>query len=212
MKENRWAAIARDMADKEMADDPAHDLSHLDRVWAVARDLLASAPEADAEVVAVACYLHDLVNLPKNDPRRAQASSLSAERACALLAGAGFDAARLNAVAHAIVAHSFSAGVAPRTIEARIVQDADRLDALGAVGLARMFAVGGALGRALAHPSDPLACGRELDDGRYTLDHIETKLATLPGLMGTEAGRALAQQRLAWLRAFKDVFAREWQG
>ncbi|CPQ96757.1 metal dependent phosphohydrolase [Bordetella pertussis] len=72
---------------------------------------------------------------------------------------------------------------------AHAIEAADRLDALGPVGLVRMFHVGGSLGRALAHPSDPLAAQRALDDSRYTLDHIEAKLARLPHGMQTEAGR-----------------------
>lgn len=116
-------------------DDAAHDLGHLRRVWDAARAMLQAHPEADALVVLAASYLHDLVNLPKNHPERHLASRQAAAAARERLARAGFPAARLDAVAHAIEAHSFSAGIAPRTIEARIVQDADRLDALGPVGL-----------------------------------------------------------------------------
>lgn len=204
----RLAAIAVEAGQ----DDAAHDLGHLRRVWDAARAMLRSHPEADALVVLAASYLHDLVNLPKNHPERHLASRRAAAAARERLARAGFPAARLDAVAHAIEAHSFSAGIAPRTIEARIVQDADRLDALGPVGLARMFQVGGSLGRALAHPSDPLAARRTLDDSRYTLDHIEAKLARLPQGMQTEAGRRLGEQRLAWLRDFRAAFAAQWGG
>ncbi|AEE68052.1 metal dependent phosphohydrolase [Bordetella pertussis] len=193
-------------------DDAAHDLGHLRRVWDAARAMLQAHPEADALVVLAASYLHDLVNLPKNHPERHLASRQAAAAARERLARAGFPAARLDAVAHAIEAHSFSAGIAPRTIEARIVQDADRLDALGPVGLVRMFHVGGSLGRALAHPSDPLAAQRALDDSRYTLDHIEAKLARLPHGMQTEAGRRLGEQRLAWLRDFRAAFSAQWGG
>ena len=113
-------------------------------------------------------------------------------------------------MAHAIEAHSFSAAIAPTSLEARIVQDADRLDALGAVGLARMFYVSGRLGRALAHPTDPLALHREWDDMQYALDHIEAKLARLPGMMQTQAGREVADERLALLLAFRAAFVAEW--
>ncbi|MFJ0630437.1 hypothetical protein WLU69_17895, partial [Bordetella bronchiseptica] len=79
------------------------------------------------------------------------------------------------------------------------------------------FQIGGvyfrrAPGRALAHPSDPLAAQRALDDSRYTLDHIEAKLARLPHGMQTEAGRRLGEQRLAWLRDFRAAFAAQWGG
>jgi len=190
--------------------DGAHDLNHLHRVWQTAQTLLRDHAEADVLVVMAACYLHDLVNLPKNHPDRARASTLAAELAVAKLREAGFPAGKLAAVAHAIEAHSFSAGIAPTTIEAMIVQDADRLDALGAVGLARLFYTAGRLGSALAHAGDPLGAARALDDKAYALDHIEVKLATLPATMQTAAGRRLGEARLQWLRQFQATFVAEW--
>ena len=191
-------------------DDGAHDINHLQRVWRNAAALLAHYPQADRLTVMAACYLHDLVNLPKNHPERAQASRQSAAMARGKLAAIGFPAGRLDAVAHAIETHSFSAAIAPRTIEAQIVQDADRLDALGAVGLARLFYIAGQMNSALAHPDDPLALARAPDDRAYALDHIGVKLARLPGMMQTAAGQALAAERLASLTAFRAAFAAEW--
>ncbi|MCP5995663.1 HD domain-containing protein, partial [Klebsiella pneumoniae] len=81
---------------------------------------------------------------------------------------------RYAAVEHAIEAHSFSAGIAPQSLEAKIVQDADRLEALGAIGLARVFAVSGALGTALFDADDPFAGARALDDKAFALDHFQT--------------------------------------
>jgi uncharacterized protein len=192
--------------------DGAHDINHLHRVWRNAQALLASHPEADALVVMAACYLHDLVNLPKDHPARAQASRQSAALAGSRLGAEGFPAARLGAVAHAIEAHSFSAAIEAATIEAKIVQDADRLDALGAVGLARLFYTAGRMGSALAHADDPLAERRPFDDRAFALDHIEAKLAALPAMMQTGAGRALGEGRLEALLAFRRGFADEWGG
>ncbi|HAV35610.1 MAG TPA: hydrolase [Massilia sp.] len=208
----RFAALADDVAADGAGMDGAHDASHLDRVWRSAEALLARHPEADALVVMAACYLHDLVNLTKGDPDRAQASRRSAALAKERLARIGFPADRLDAVAHAIEAHSFSAAIPATTIEAKIVQDADRLDALGAIGLARMFYVAGRMGRALAHPSDPLAENREPDDRAWTLDHIVVKLAKLPEMMQTEAGRDMANERLGKLLVFRKEFTAEWIG
>nr|WP_156885537.1 HD domain-containing protein [Massilia niastensis] len=202
----KFAALAAGAA----GDDGAHDANHLERVWRSAQALLERHPEADRLVVMAACYLHDLVNLPKDDPERAQASRRSAQLARHQLAWMGFPADRLDAVAHAIEAHSFSAAIPAETIEAKIVQDADRLDALGAVGLARMFYIAGRMGSALAHPDDPLALDRPLDDRAFSLDHIPVKLATLPGMMQTEGGRALARERMALLESFRAAFAAEW--
>lgn len=194
------------------AADSAHDLGHLRRVWATARHLARAEPGADLEVLQPAAFLHDLVNLPKSHPDRARASTLSAEAASALLAASDYPPDKIAAVAHAIAAHSFSAGIEARTVEARILQDADRLDALGALGLARMFAVSGALGRALVDPDDPLARDRPLDDARFALDHLETKLFTLPGRMQTAEGRRLAEARAAWMRGFRDRLIDELTG
>ena len=90
------------------------------------------------------------------------------------------------------------------------MQDADRLDALGAVGLARLYYTAGRMGSAFAHPTDPLAEHRELDDQAYALDHIERKLATLPASMQTDAARRLGEARMVMLRAFRDTFVAEW--
>jgi uncharacterized protein len=206
----RLAALALQCAAGDT--DGAHDASHLDRVWRNAQALLNDYPEADVLVVLAACYLHDLVNLPKNDPARASASRRSAELARERLPALGFPTDKLDALAHAIEAHSFSAAIPPRTLEARIVQDADRLDGLGMVGLARMFYIAGRMGSGLAHGSDPLARHRPLDDQAYSLDHIPVKLARLPGMMQTDAGRRLGEQRLAALTAFRAAFAEEWSG
>jgi len=204
-----WRPRLAAMAAGSSGGDGAHDGAHLERVWRNAQALLAQHPEADALVVMAACYLHDLVNLPKNDPERNQASRRSAQLARHQLAWMNFPPERLDAVAHAIEAHSFSANIAAESLEAKIVQDADRLDGLGAVGLARMFYIAGLMGSSLAHPDDPLGKQREFDDRRYALDHIMVKLAKLPAMMQTAGGRALAEERLARLLAFREEFALE---
>lgn len=190
-----------------MAQDSAHDLTHLDRVWANARAIAGN--DVDGEVLLAACYLHDLVNLPKDSPDRARASTLAAEAAAPILRDLGFDGDRIAATQHAIAAHSFSAGIAPETPEARALRDADRLDALGAVGIARCFAVSGALGRALYDAADPFAAARDLDDRRQTLDHFRVKLLRLPADMLTEGGLTLAQTRAARMIRFLEDLAEE---
>src|SRR5450830_69024 len=207
-----WQAQLVALAGKLAGNDGAHDINHLHRVWHTARSLLTAHPQADALVVQAACYLHDLVNLPKNDPQRHTASRQAAQLAYRHLETARFPADKLAAVVHAIEAHSFSAGIAPTTIEAQIVQDADRLDALGAVGLARLFYTAGRMNSQLAHADDERGSQRVLDDRRYALDHIACKLETLPASMQTAAGRRLAEQRVQWLRDFRATFIAEWEG
>ncbi|UMR28985.1 HD domain-containing protein [Massilia sp. MB5] len=207
---NSWQPRLIALASAASDSDGAHDTNHLHRVWRNASLLLNDYPEADALVVLAACYLHDLVNLPKNHPERHLASRQAAVLAQQQLAALDFPAERLAAVAHAIETHSFSAALPPHTIEAKIVQDADRLDALGAVGLARLFYTAGRMGSALAHADDPLAQRRARDDKAYSLDHIEVKLATLPGMMQTAAGKRLGMERMQQLYAFRDHFVAEW--
>jgi uncharacterized protein len=152
------------------------------------------------------------VNFPKNHPDRRKASRFSAQEAVIRLSELGFPEELFSGVAHSIEAHSYSAGIIAETIEAKIVQDADRIDALGAVGLARMFHIGGQLGRMLAHENDPLGERRALDDMRYTLDHIESKLLRLPMSMNTEPGRRMAEARAELIIRFRDQFVAEWSG
>lgn len=205
-----WQPRLLALATAGLGDDSAHDINHLQRVWRNASVLLREYAQADALTVMAACYLHDLVNLPKNHPERHLASRQAASLACRQLAELDFPADKLPGVAHAIETHSFSANLPPHTIEAQIVQDADRIDALGAVGLARLFYTAARMESALAHGTDPLAAQRPLDDKAYALDHIVTKLDKLPGKMQTRAGRALAERRLAVLTEFRAAFADEW--
>lgn len=197
-----WAARCAAHVEAVMAGDAAHDVAHVRRVVASARRLAANEG-ADLAVVLPAAWLHDVVTVAKSSPDRAQASRLAADAASRWLLAGGFPPRLVPAVAHAIAAHSFSAGIACETPEARVVQDADRLDALGAVGIARLFATAGAMGSALMHPDDPFrATTRPLDDRRYALDHVEAKLLRLPATMQTAAGRAEAERRAGVIRRF----------
>jgi uncharacterized protein len=190
--------------------DGSHDLGHCRRVWHVASRIAAELDEpADRLVLLAASYLHDIVSLEKNDPRRAQASRLAAADADGILAGMGFPAEKRDGVRHAIEAHSFSAGIEPETIEAKILQDADRMETLGAIGLARVFYVGGRMGTDLFHASDPLARNRPLDDLRYSLDHFHTKILRLPDRMNTAPGRAIARERIRIIEDFLRCLSEE---
>lgn len=182
--------------------DGAHDVWHLRRVWALAQRI-ATVEGGDLEVIEAACFLHDIVNPPKDSPARAQAAALSAAHAVEFLGARGMDADKCNAVAHAIEAHSFSAGVTSRSMEAQVVQDADRLEALGALGIARCFNVSGQMGGALFHGGDPMGQNRALDDRAYALDHFETKLLRVAETLNTATARELAQGRVDFMKAFR---------
>lgn len=191
--------------------DVAHDLEHVRRVVANAR-ALAAAEKARTEIVLPAAWLHDCVTVPKDSPQRASASRLAAAQAVSWLREWGWPEKWLPEIAHAIEAHSFSADLAPRTIEARVVQDADRLDALGATGLARCLMLGGALGRPLYAAADPFCENRPPDDRVSAVDHFYTKLLKLEGLMQTASGRREARRRTEFLQAFLAGLKREIRG
>lgn len=181
--------------------DPGHGLIHLRRVVATAMRLSAQEG-ARVDVVLPAAWLHDCVHVAKDSPDRPLASRLAAAHAVSFLRRESYPAEALPEIAHAIEAHSYSAGIPPRTIEAKIVQDADRLDALGAIGIARCVAVGVALGRPLYEADDPFCENRPPDDLGATVDHFYSKLLKLAGTMQTAAGRQEALRRSAFIRAF----------
>jgi uncharacterized protein len=185
--------------------DGSHDLGHFQRVWRLAREINREEYEpADRLTLLAAAYFHDLVSLPKNHPDRKDASRLSAGQAIELLKEQweDFPVRKLEGVRHAIHAHSFSAAVTPLTPEAKILQDADRLEALGAIGLARVFYTAGQLNQQLFDLADPLAQQRAPDDQHFALDHFQVKLLRLPAMMNTAAGRRLAENKAQYLREF----------
>ena len=194
--------------EQQMATDSAHDRQHIERVVRTARHL-AEAEGADLAVVIPAAWLHDCVTLPKNAPNRHEASRLAAVAAVRFLRSIAYPEEHLEGIAHAIAAHSFSAGIAPTTLEAKVVQDADRLDAIGAIGVARCMMVGGVLERPLYHTTDPFCQTREPDDLTYTIDHFYRKLFKIGQTLHTAAARAEAERRNAFMHAFLDQLGHE---
>ena len=193
-----------------VASDTAHDITHTERVTANAK-MIADNLDSDRQIVIAAAWLHDCVSLPKDHPDRKKASVLSADRAVQFLTGQDFPEGKLDQVHHAIAAHSFSAGIKPETTEAKILQDADRLDALGAIGISRCLLVAGQLGRTLYHPVDPFCKERTPDDSEWTIDHFYSKLFKLPGKMQTEPGKEIANKRVEFMKKYLEELAGEIQ-
>ncbi len=188
--------------------DPAHDASHILRVYKNA-ELLCKREGVDPELVLASVLLHDLVSFKKSDPRNRSASARSAARAKKILKRHGYSGDEIAIVSEAVRDHSFSKNTRPETVEGRILQDADRLDAIGAIGIARAFAVGGSENRRLYSQSDPFCKDREPDDGRWTLDHFYQKLLKLEGLMNTGTGKSIARERTGTLKIFLGQLRRE---
>jgi hypothetical protein len=129
----------------DASSDGSHDISHLNRVWRAAR-LIAEEEGGDLRLLAAAVLLHDCVTVEKDSPLRGQAARLSAEKAEQLLKELHWSSVDIETVSDAIRTHSYSAGLTPKSPEGRILQDADRLDAIGAVGIARCFYTAGRMG------------------------------------------------------------------
>ena len=181
--------------------DSAHDISHIERVVNNARKY-ATIEQANLEVVIPAAWLHDCVTVPKSSPDRAYASTLAAAEAGKFLLSINCDEDVIEQVIHTIESHSYSANIQPRTLEAKIVQDADRIDALGAIGISRCLLVGGSLNRSLYSQIDPFCGNREPDDEKYCIDHFIRKLFNIAGTLHTETARIDAKKRVKFMKAY----------
>lgn len=198
----RWHAIFAEKARTLYpSSDPSHDFLHIRRVVAMAVKL-GEEEGADLNVVVPAAYFHDFVNVPKNDPRRKEASRLSADAAVEYLRSVDYPAQYFDAIRHAIAAHSFSANIPCETMEARVVQDADRLDGLGAIGVARCFSTSTLLQRPYYDENDILAENRAPDDRLYAIDHFFVKLFKTAETLQTTAARAEGQRRVGFMKEF----------
>ncbi len=188
--------------------DPAHDWAHIGRVAKTAKQL-AQSESVNLECVLAGVYCHDLINLPKDHPDRKNASTLAAQEAEPLLKQAGFQQTEIEIIKRAIIEHSFSKGLKPSCIEAAIVQDADRLDALGAIGILRCAAVNTQMKSQFYDPFDPLAETRDLDDKTFMLDHYFVKLFKIPELMNTSQGKKIALERVESMKEFINKLMNE---
>lgn len=181
--------------------DAAHDFLHFQRVVNTAKKLCVGQ-KANLNIVIPAAWLHDFVIVSKDDPLRSQASRLAATAAIEYLESIGYPATYFSGISHAIESHSFSANIPPETIEAKIVQDADRLDALGAIGIARCFITGGILNRPIYCADDPFCETRPPEDQQYTVDHFFQKLFLIADTLQTAAGRAEGERRKELMKEF----------
>ncbi len=193
------------------APDPAHDMLHVRRVAALARTI-STAEDADATVAIAAALLHELVNLPKDHPESVRSGDLCADAAAELLRSEGVAEDRAAAICACIRDHGFSKGVTPASLETRVLQDADRLDAIGALGVARLFATCNAMRSPFYSEHDPLCRTRAPDDRRFGVDHFFRKLLKIPAGLHTATARALAEPRMRLMNEYLAQLGREIEG
>lgn len=196
------------------AGELAHDHHHLLRVyrWALK---LASDAGVDPDLAGATALVHDLDPIPKDSPERAQGGERSSRLAATPLLAAGYTPAETAAIVEAVRTSSWSRGFAPTSALGALLQDADRLDAIGALGIARVFACAQRMstperpGR-FYDPADPFAdSARALDDRRQAADHFAAKLLTLAAGMHLPAARVEAARRHAAMLAYLGALRSE---
>ena len=194
---------------KEIVDnDSAHDFEHIMRVYKNAQKL-CKKEKANEKLVLSAALLHDIVSYPKSDKRSKKSSIESAKKSKQILKKHDFSKEEVIIISDAIRDHSFSQNKVPETLEGKILQDADRLDALGAIGIARVFATGGSLKRPFYNIDDPFCKVRTPDDKTWTIDHFYQKLLKLESLMNTNSGKTEAKKRTRVLKEFLNQLKQE---
>jgi uncharacterized protein len=186
--------------------EPAHDWLHVQRVASSVRQIVA-AEGGVLDVALPAALLHELFNHPKGHPESHLSGERCADEAEAVLRE--LDWPRAVEIGYCIRVHSFSRGILPETLEAKILQDADRLDAIGAIGIARCFATCAEMKRPFYFSEDPFCERRDPDDKMWGIDHFYKKLLKIPDGLHTKTARAMAEERAAYMRGFLSQLGRE---
>ena len=193
---------------KRMENDSAHDYEHTMRVYKNAQKI-CKKEKANETLVLSAALLHDIVSYQKSDKHSKLSSIESAKKSKKILEKFDFSKEEITIISDAIRDHSFSQNKIPITSEGKILQDADRLDALGAIGIARVFATGGSLKRPFYNIDDPFCKKRTPDDNTWTVDHFYQKLLKLESLMNTKSGKIEAKKRTRILKEFLNQLKQE---
>ena len=188
--------------------DPAHDFEHIMRVYKNA-EKICKTEESNKKLVLISVLLHDIIKKSETDKRTKSSSALSASKSIKILEKLKFSDNDISIVSEAIRNHSFTKNKISKSIEGRILQDADRLDAIGAIGIARVFSVSGAKNRQFYEPSDPFSKNRKMNDKKWALDHFFKKLLLLENVMNTKTGKIEAKKRTIVLKNYLDSLKKE---
>lgn len=193
-------------------DDPSHDFEHALRVLANAEGV-AREEKADLDIIVPAALFHDIVNYPKNDSRSKYAADVSAEVTKQLLKLIKkYPPNKIDSVAIAIRSCSFSKGIKPDLLEAKILQDADGLEATGAISIMRTFSSTGSMKRLFYHPDDPFCKHRRPDDLAFAIDLFYTRLLKVEERMHTKTAKRIAKRRTYFLQEFLNELKLELDG
>ncbi|MBZ6495157.1 HD domain-containing protein [Natrinema longum] len=191
---------------------PAHDWHHVQRVETLAETLVDRHPEStDERVVRLAVALHDIGRTREDRGKIDDHASWGAREGGRILRDLGAATETVERVQHCIRAHRYSTATEPATLEAKLVSDADNLDALGAVRIARVFTYGGEIDEPIHDPTRSIEAD-DTDAGATQYNHFHKKILDLPERMYTDPGRDLAVDRAAFVRQYLDRFDGELSG
>ena len=200
--------------DKLSGDGSGHDWWHIFRVWTLAKKI-AVEEKAQLEIVELGALLHDIADWKFHDGDDSIGPAMARE----FLNSHNVETELSDSVVEIISTVSYKgAGVATpmKTLEGKIVQDADRLDAIGALGIARTFAYGGYKNRLIYHPDEKPVLHESYEDYKknevHTINHFYEKLLLLKERMNTNTGKRIAEGRHKFMQSFLDQFYREWDG
>jgi uncharacterized protein len=195
---------ARELID---CDDPSHDINHTFRVLKTA-EYISKYEDGDLEVIIPAALFHDAVNHPKNDPKSYYSADESAIVARDILSNfPGYNPEKIIKVEQAIIEHSYSKGIKPKSLDSKIVQDADRLEATGAVSIMRTFSSAGQMNLEFYNSKDPFCKQRK--PGNYALDLFYKRLLKVGDMMNTTTAKKLAEKRTKFLYSFLEQLKNE---
>ncbi|MCM0583407.1 HD domain-containing protein [Weissella diestrammenae] len=206
--------LAKEFVREELLEEQSgHDYVHIERVLTNALMLAKDMPTADVEIVSLAALLHDVIDEKVVDDVNAAISKVRAK-----LRDWQIESAEIAEILDIITHMSYSKNLTTRyqlTLNGQIVQDADRLDAIGAIGIGRTFYYGGHKGHLMYNPND--AAREHLDHDQYrqnssVINHFYEKLLKLTDLMNTPKAKTIAEHRTEFMQAFLNEFDDEWHG
>jgi uncharacterized protein len=186
-----------------LKNDPAHDFEHIMRVYRNA-EKICKTEKANKKLVLISVLLHDIVKVSFSSKSSKSSANASTEKSERILKKLNMPKIEIDIISEAISNHSFTKKKVSNSIEGRILQDADRLDAIGSIGISRAFCVSGVKNRPFYNPDNPFAKKRKLDDKKWALDHFFKKLLILEKQMNTKSATIEAKRRTKILRKFLD--------
>ncbi|MCB9223294.1 MAG: HD domain-containing protein [Crocinitomicaceae bacterium] len=208
------AEVAHQMKQKFSGEETGHDWYHIERVWKNAK-LISANEECDPFIVELGALLHDVADHKFVEDFEKETN----ERVNQILSALNVSSDAIEQVLHIVHNCSFKGGIGEnkmKSIEGLIVQDADRLDAIGAIGIARTFAFGGKFGNMIYDPEVLPVDFQSEDQYRktrtHTINHFYEKLLKLKQLMNTTTGKSLAEKRHQYMEEFLKQFYGEWEG